>query len=121
MKTTNVNIGAFIFAWRLAAYGLDGHFNGDRNKPFETIAKKVLSHKYYAVIYDRNDTRCFGIFDTEWERDNWLVEWFDNNPDDDYSGMASYKNFKKHACGDIESVCCYSILKNTSGVMFVNG
>ena len=122
MKTNEISIGTFIVAWRLYAYGVDGeHFNRANYEYFEKALPRVFANKYYAAVYDKKDNLCFAIFDTEVERHEWLENWFEENPEDNDSGTAKFKDLKRHACDDIESLCCYSLLSGTNGVLFTLG
>ncbi|MCM1167275.1 MAG: hypothetical protein NC299_16975 [Lachnospiraceae bacterium] len=120
MKTTNIGIGTFIIAWRIYAYVKNGgRCNHKVYDQFsEALKRYVLPHKFYAAVYDENENLYFAIFDTELERLDWLSKWYDENPNDEDSGTAKYKDFKNHACSDIESVCAYSMLSGTNGVLF---
>ncbi|MBD5128648.1 MAG: hypothetical protein HDT43_01800 [Ruminococcaceae bacterium] len=61
---------------------------------------------------------CFAIFDTEEERHEWLVKWFEENPEDNNSGTAKFKDFKGFALDDINFLGGYSLLSGTNGVLF---
>lgn len=122
MKTQNLNIGAFVVAWRLSAFGIDGnHYNRYNYKQFSKALKEILPHKFYAAVYDKKDRLYFGIFDTEAERVDWLEKWFEENPEDEAAGTAKYKDLKSHALDDLDSIGCYSLLSDTNGVLFTTG
>lgn len=122
MKTQNLNIGAFIVAWNLSAYGIDGkHYNKNNYEQFSNALKEILPRKSYAAIYDKKGHLCFGIFDTEEERFDWLTKWFEENPEDEDAGTANYKDLKSHALDDLDCIGCYSLLADTNGVLFTLG
>lgn len=118
MKTINTTIGAFVVAWRLSAYGLDGeHYNANNYDKFSKVLKKVLKTKFFAAVDDEKGDRHFLIFDTEDDRLDWLSQWIDENPDSN-CGTVTYKYFKKHTCDDFYTLYCYSLLADSSGVIF---
>lgn len=119
MKINEISIGTFIVAWRLYAYGIDGeHFNRANYEYFKKALPRVFANKHYAAVYDKKDNLCFAIFDTEEERHEWLENWFEENPEDNDSGTAKFKDLKKFALDDIDFIGGYSLLSGTNGVLF---
>ncbi len=92
-------------------------WHNNSNTYFGTFSK-ALKKKYYAATYDENDNIHFSIFDTKKERFNWLVDWFTKHPDDNYSGKATYRDFKNTIGSDIDTPCAYKPISGYNGVMF---
>lgn len=119
MENQTISIGAFIIAWRLYAYGVDGnHYNDKIAQQFSKAIPRIFSQKHFAAVYDNKDTLHFAIFDTAEERTEFLEKWFEENPEDENSGTAKFKDFKNHALDDINFTGGYSLLSGTNGVLF---